>query len=72
MISINNLLIVHRGVDRGDGTRLNAVSIIQQFNDGYYAIRGAGGIGNDPVLSAQLILINAKHNGCVDVVTTRM
>ncbi|MNI73103.1 hypothetical protein D3C73_1290820 [compost metagenome] len=72
MIGINNLLIVHRGVDRRNGAGLDAVSIIQQFNNGNNAIRGAGGVGNDPVFSAQLILINAKHNGCVDVVTTRM
>ncbi len=34
VIRVDHLLIVHRGVDRRDGTRLDAVSIIQQFNDG--------------------------------------
>lgn len=42
VIRVDHLLIVHRGVDRRDGTRLDAVSIIQQFNDGNYAIRGTG------------------------------
>ncbi|MNL57231.1 hypothetical protein D3C87_1807780 [compost metagenome] len=41
MVCVNDLLIVHRGMDRRNRTRLNAIGIVQQFDHRNNAVGGA-------------------------------
>ena len=68
MISVNHLLVMHRRVNGGDGAGLNAIGVIEQFNDRNNAVGGAGGVGDNAMPGAKFILIYAVHHRRVEVV----
>ena len=72
MVGVNHLLVMHRRMNGGDGAGLNAIGIIEQFNDRNNAVGGAGGVGDNAVLGAELILIDAIDHRRVEIVAARM
>ena len=72
MVSVNDLLIVHRRVDGGDRPGLNAKGIIKQLDDGNNAVGGAGGVRDDAIVRTQIVLIDAEDHGGVKIAAARM
>ncbi|CSD70535.1 Uncharacterised protein [Vibrio cholerae] len=72
MIRINHLLIVHRGMDGGDGARINAECVIQYLDDGHNAVGGTRTVRDDFMLSSERLMIHAIDDGVVEIASTRM
>ena len=56
-------LLVGVGVDRGEEGALDAEGVVEQLQHRRRAVRGAGGVGDDAVLAAELAVVDPQHHG---------
>ena len=67
MIGIDDRLIVHRRVDRGNHAIVDTEAIVQTLNDGYDAVSSTGGIGYDAIGGVEAFVVHTINNRRIHV-----
>ena len=63
---VEDLLIVGVSVNGGHQAALDAQRVVQHLCDRGQAVRGAGCVGDNPVVGGELVVVNAIDDGQVD------
>src|SRR6185369_5211756 len=63
---VEDLLVVGISVDRGHQAAFDAQRVVQYLGDGRQAVGRAGGVGDDPVLGRQLVVVDAIDDRQID------
>ncbi len=71
MRHVGQALVVGVGVDGRDEPFLDAEGVVEHLGDRRQAVGRARGVGDDPVLRLQLVVVDADHDRGVDLVLGR-